>query len=79
MSSSGSLDMAGSIGRDLLAGAERVTISGDVGEDVEVSARRLKVADSALITGDLSYRMPGADEVVLGDTVTTDFRNLHRP
>ena len=59
--------MAGSIGRDLLAGAERVTISGDVGEDVEVSARRLKVADSAQITGDLSYRMPGADELVLSD------------
>ena len=64
---SGSLDMAGSIRRDLLAGAERVTISGDVGEDVEISARRLKVTDSAQITGDLSYRMPGADELVLDD------------
>ena len=54
VSGSGSLDMAGSIGRDLLAGAEHVTISGDVGEDVEISARRLKVADSAQIPGDLS-------------------------
>ena len=70
VSGSGSLDMAGSIGRDLLAGAERVTISGDVGEDVEISARRLTVSDSAQITGDLSYRMPGADDLVLGDKAT---------
>ena len=67
VSGSSSLDMAGSIGRDLLAGAERVTISGDVGENVEISARRLTVSDSAQIAGDLSYRMPGADELVLGD------------
>lgn len=38
VSGSGSLDMAGSVAKDLFAGAERVSISGDVGEDVEVRA-----------------------------------------
>lgn len=66
VSGSGSLDMAGSVAKDLFAGAERVSISGDVGEDVELSARRVTVTDSAEIGGDLSYRIPGEEELELG-------------
>ena len=62
-----SLDVAGEIGRGILGRVWRGLVSGDVGGNVELDARRLELAGDAHIEGDVRYRSPS--DVVVGDDV----------
>ncbi|HEX9705873.1 MAG TPA: polymer-forming cytoskeletal protein [Gemmatimonadales bacterium] len=52
----GDVDVEGRIATHLKAGAERITISGVIDGDVEITAEEIDVLPSARITGTLTYR-----------------------
>jgi cytoskeletal protein CcmA (bactofilin family) len=62
-----SLDVAGEIGRGILGRVWRGLVSGGVGGNVELDARRLELAGDAQIEGDVRYRSPS--DLVVGDDV----------
>ncbi len=52
------VEVSGSIGKELKAGAETVIISGQILGDVSLAARNIEILPTARIQGDLTYRSP---------------------
>lgn len=57
----------GSTGRDLIIGAENVTIAGTIGGNLEVEARQLEIKPTTIIEGDLFYKSP--EKIKIEDSV----------
>jgi carbonic anhydrase/acetyltransferase-like protein (isoleucine patch superfamily) len=73
----GSLDLAGQVGDDLTVVAGTANLSGQVDGDVQVTARHIRVAPGAVISGALVWRSDNPPEIaddaqILGGVVAAD-------
>lgn len=50
--------LAGRVGEDLRAAGRSIVISGQIGGDVDLAAREIDIASTAVIGGNLTYRSP---------------------
>lgn len=62
----GRIDVAGMVGRELKATGGRIVISGRVNGDVALVAQSIRILDSAIIDGRLSYKSPEEAEIASG-------------
>lgn len=65
----GTLDIAGSAGRDVRGRIFDVGVSGSVGNDLDVTVSRLTVGRDAVIGGDVLYRSAGEASIADGATI----------
>ena len=66
---SSSLTMDAKVAKDMLVAAERVVISGEIGRNLNVATKHIRLLDDAMIGGDIIYRTATKDRLVLGDDV----------
>ena len=61
--------MAGTVGRELLGGANQLTVSGRVGGDLRAGSGTLRLADGAVVGGNLTYTTDAEDVIAPGAVV----------
>jgi cytoskeletal protein CcmA (bactofilin family) len=64
--SGGRIEVAGVIGRELKAAGGNVVLSGRVKGNVHIEGQRIRILDSAIIDGELSYSGPQEAEIAEG-------------
>ncbi|MGD8933005.1 MAG: polymer-forming cytoskeletal protein, partial [Chromatiales bacterium] len=79
--SGGRIEVAGLVGRELRAVGGEVVLSGRVNGDVKLDARKIRILDTAVIDGDLSYAGPQEAEIAEGAQIhgSIDYEPVERP
>lgn len=75
----GRIRQAGSVGRNAVFNGGRVTIAGTIAGNVEVNAQSLVVADTARISGRLTYRVQQTADIRQGAQITGGVERREQP
>ena len=65
-SASSSLEFSGRVGKDLVALAERIYVSGNVGQNVQAAGKLIKITDGASVAGNITYHAEEEDALTVG-------------
>ena len=77
----GHIEVAGLIGKELRVAGGDIVLSGQVKGNVELQGRRIRILDSAIIDGDLSYSSPQEAQIAPGAQIhgKVHYQPVERP
>jgi cytoskeletal protein CcmA (bactofilin family) len=79
--SGGRIEIAGMIDKELKAAGGEIILSGRINGNVALKGQRIRILDSAIIDGDLSYSSPQEAEIAKGAQIlgTIQYEPVERP
>ena len=70
------IEIDGSVGRELYATARRIVISGSITGKADIKAKEIVITSSARLGGEVIFRSPGKPDIALGATITGPVREV---